>query len=257
MHRYRDGAAIEEIAGEGVLEAEEVEARVFLIGCKCRDRRRHVRRGRHDERIEARHQLVASGDEPPALDEDLLEIGIADRRARHDALVDALVVVLAMGGDLFALMPVGFGGRDAAPAVDERNFGEFGEREIHDRHAGVGQRCKRAVEGLGDRRLEAVADMRGGEAQSDRTRVLPFDFARPVARHDRIGNGAALDGLGERANGIERRGQGIDALFRYAPGARLVAGDAAIGSRDAARAAGVGAERQGHHAVGDGDRTSR
>ena len=56
MHRQRNGAKIKEIAGEGVLEAEKIYARVFFIARQRCNGRRHIRRGRHEKAVEPAEQ---------------------------------------------------------------------------------------------------------------------------------------------------------------------------------------------------------
>ncbi len=77
---------------------------------------------------------------------------------------------------------------------------------------------------------------------------------RRRARHHGIDQRAARDGRRERADRIEAVGQREGAVARNAPRGRLEAGEAAQRGRDAHRAAGVGADGEGGHAVGDRDR---
>ena len=252
-----DAAAVQEVADGGVAQQQHVllgEAlgRRDLVERRCRDGA-----GRHHRGVvvgrDRRHALLQVGARLQELD----IVGGAHLLAAHDARMDELVVVLAAALDQLAMPGIGLRGREPAPGVDRVQLVQLRQVDRLDLHADARQRLQRPLEGRGDDGIEIVHHEMHGTAKRRPASGARRGNGDRLAGEHRIDDGAAFDGVGERADRIERGRQRHHAVDRHAPRRRLEAGDAAHRGGNAHRAAGVGAERRHGHAIGHRDGGAR
>ena len=126
-------------------------------------------------------------------------------------------------------------------------------------HAGLGRvAATAATEARADRVVDTRSSgmpLRDAEPQARERRRL--ERARRLARHRPRRQRAIGNAARHRPDRVERERQRERAVGRHALLARLEADDAAERRRNAGRAAGVGADRDLAHAVGDRDRAAR
>ena len=118
-------------------------------------------------------------------------------------------------------------------------------------------RASRRGEGRGDGLVEPVERQPLGDAEAQAGERDRLERRKLLAGHDGVGLGAIGDAARDRPDRIERIAQRESAVGRNALPARLEADEAAQRRRNAHRAAGVGADRDLAHAVGDRDRRAR
>ncbi len=149
----------------------------------------------------------------------------------------------------------GFGGGDAALGLQFRHKGQGGQRAFLDARAGRPQRRQGALEGGRDGRLELVLHERRRDRESPGRQRTRVDLERGAAQHG-IQQRRIPHRAGDRAGGVQRRGERQATAERHTPCRALEADQTLQRGRDPQRATGVGAERGPGRARGDTDRAA-
>jgi len=167
------------------------------------------------------------------------------------------VVLVALTGQYLPVPGVGFGGSEPTLGIDLRQLVQMRQVDVFYPDAFSRQRPQRALEGLGDHRIELVHHEVLGDGEPQARERHRFGHRDRFGGKHRIDDGAAFDGVGERTDRIERGRERHHAVDRHAPRRRLETDDAAHGGWNAHRAAGVGAKRRHGHTVGNRHRSTR
>jgi len=129
---------------------------------------------------------------------------------------------------------------------------------VGDAGAGIVEPLDRQRERRGDGVVQTVERQPFGDAEMQAAERDRLERQNILAGHDRVGRSAGGNAARERTDGVEGVAERKRTVGRHALLARLEADDAAQRRRNSHRAAGVGADRDLAHAVGDGDgRTGR
>ena len=255
--RQAEGAAVEEVDGARVAKQLAVDREKPLVAREQRrDLRCHDRHGGGEQGVDALQGALHAGDPGTPRRHQIDVVGGAHCFATADPTRDARVVLAFVLGQPAAVKGPRLDRREAARRGDRGDVAEQRQVDRFDPEASAAQAREAAVEGAGNRGVEAVEHERAGHGQAPLAGFAALErnlaLGQDLVQHDGVANRA-----GDRRGGVERRRQRHRSIGRDQPGRALEADQALQGGRDADRAAGVGAERRPCRPDGNRDRSAR
>ena len=163
--------------------------------------------------------------------------------ATQDACQDAGVVAAAVRRDESSMPGVRLSGGEASLAVDLRQLLQLRDGDFAQLRAGARQDIQRPLEARGDIGGNRVEHVRAQHSQAQISEGHARQLGIRLACEHGIQRRATGDGIGERSDGVQTRGQRISTADRHSGGRGLEAHDSAQRRGNPARAAGVGAQR--------------